>query len=396
VLGLPVIVLVVVLGATRSRRLPTLGWLALGLALGAPWYALNLARTGELDGGLGGDQDQLADHSFRTFVSSFRALVVDLFDLPGTKGANALAYVAAGLAIVLVGAVVARRRREPAVWRDTLVAGAIVMVAPFAIRAAPDVLVRGYWKLFHAVGRRDIAIGEPWNWDVSHLSDTSLAAYGPVGLVAVCFAAVAALVPARRVGLSARRTRVYTAAPFVLMLVFALTIVWNPWQGRLQMFAMALPVALLGRGVRTRWLAWVVVGLAVPTTALVLAVPLTKPSGLPLRDSHPTIWGRERIDALTILRFYDGTPQLLRSIDDLVPGDATLAVASPVNTYLAPMFGPRYDRTLLLVADGQPVPERARWLALHEDARPVIETGAWETRYADERHGWRILERTTG
>ena len=132
--------------------------------------------------------------------------------------------------------------------------------------------------------------------------------------------------------------------------MFAFTIVYDPWRGRLAMFAVGLACAVWGWTIRVRWLSVGVVGLCITTAVLSLVHSYTKPSGLGLLEPSisRSVWHRDRIDTLTVIRDYDGTPALLRAVEDDVPPDAVLAVAAPIDTFLAPLAGPRLSRTLRL------------------------------------------------
>jgi hypothetical protein len=96
-----------------------------------------------------------------------------------------------------------------------------------------------------------------------------------------------------------------------------------------------------------------------------------------------------------VIRNYDGTPSLLRTVEENVPTNAVLAVATPIDTFLAPLTGPRLSRTLRLVSNRSRIPPDATWLVT---LRPSIAAGcptAWSTVYADDLNGWRLLRRTT-
>ncbi len=206
----------------------------------------------------------------------------------------------------------------------------------------------------------------------------------------------AAVVGARR-GQLRRGGVVLAAAPLLLIVVFALTIVYDQWRGRLVMFAVGLACAAWGWTIRVRWLSAGVTALCVTTVALSLVHSYTKPSGVGVLEPSlsRSVWHRDRIDTLTVNRNYDGTPALLRTVEDDVPADAVLAVSAPIDSFLAPLAGPRLSRTLRLVRDGDPVPPDATWLV---SKRPSVAVGcptAWTTVYADDENHWRLLRRTT-
>ena len=64
VLALPLVILVVIAGVPSPRRARAALALAGGVLLGSPWYLVNLAETGSLDGDLATSTGQKADISF--------------------------------------------------------------------------------------------------------------------------------------------------------------------------------------------------------------------------------------------------------------------------------------------------------------------------------------------
>jgi hypothetical protein len=137
-----------------------------------------------------------------------------------------------------------------------------------------------------------------------------------------------------------------------------------------------------------------VAALCITTVSLSLVHWYTKPSGLGLLEPSgaASVWRRDRIDTLTVIRNYDGTPGILREVEREVPSDAILAVEAPLDTFLAPLAGGRLTRTLRLVPDGARVPADADWLATRS---PSVASGcreAWSTVYVDEDR-WRLLRR---
>ena len=111
------------------------------------------------------------------------------------------------------------------------------------------------------------------------LPDTSLSWYGAAGAVVILGGVAAAIVGVRRAVLR-RGALVLALAPLGLVVVFAFTIVYDPWRGRLAMFAVGLACAVWGWTIRTRWLSVGIAGLCVTTVVLSLVHSYTKPSGL--------------------------------------------------------------------------------------------------------------------
>jgi hypothetical protein len=162
------------------------------------------------------------------------------------------------------------------------------------------------------------------------------------------------------------------------------------------MFAVGLACATWGSTIRVRWLSVGITGLCVVTVAMSLVHSYTKPSGLGLLEPSRSrsVWHRDRIDTLTVIRNYDGTPALLRAVESDVPAAAVLAVATPIDTFLAPLAGPRLSRTLLLVPHGGRVPSDAAWLASKGHGAASGCARAWSTVYANAETHWRLLRRT--
>ena len=136
--------------------------------------------------------------------------------------------------------------------------------------------------------------------------------------------------------------------------------------------------------------------MCVTTVAFSLVHSFTKPSGVGLLEPaiSRSVWHRDRVDMLTVIRDYDGTPAILRAVERSVPGDARLAVAVPMDTFLAPLAGPHLSRKLLLVADGARVPSGATWLLTRPSATAVGCADAWQTTFTVKTGRWRLLRRT--
>ncbi len=225
--------------------------------------------------------------------------------------------------------------------------------------------------------------------------DTSLSWYGAAGAVVILGGAVAAYLGVRR-GELRRPSLLFALAPLVLVATFALTIVYDPWRGRLLMFGVGLACAAWGWTLRARWLSAGVAALCVTTLALSLVHSYTKPSGFGLLEPaiSRSVWHRDRIDTLTVIRNYDGTPALLREVEARIPSDAEIAVATPVDTFLAPLAGPHLSRTLRLLEDGARVPPGATWVVIRGQAGVTGCPGAWETVFTQDDYHWRLLRRT--
>ena len=391
-LSLPLLVVAVLALVPARRRRASLIACGAGVLLGAPWYVVNLAETGSLDGGLGDTTGQTADHSVRGVLGTLRALR----STSSTRRALALG----ALRRVRGGRRHGRARRAAhAAWcrlgRALAYGGLLVAFVPLLLRAVERPTSYAWRHFWFKIGQKGISLDHGDAWKVLSIPDTSLSWFGAAGAVVILGGVVAAVVGIRR-GTLRRGALLLALAPLILVATFALTIVYDPWRGRLMMFAVGLACAAWGWTIRVRWLSTGVAALCVTTVALSLVHWYTKPSGLGLLESSisRSVWHRDRIDTLTVIRNYDGTPALLRAVEDEVPADAVLAVATPIDTFLAPLAGPRLSRTLRLLADGEKVPPDATWLV---SKGPAVASGCaavWSTVYADDESGWRLFRRT--
>ena len=364
------------------------------MLLGAPWYVLNLVETGSLDGGLGDATGQTADHSVRGVLGTLRALTFDVVDTSGLGARSSTSrsrWAPPWSRSACSSCDAARLTRSRARY-----GGLVVALVPLVLRAVERPTSYAWRHFWFKIGQQGIALDHGDAWKVLSLPDTSLSWYGAAGAVVILGGVVAAVVGVRR-GTLRRGALLLALAPLVLVATFALTIVYDPWRGRLMMFAVGLACAAWGWTIRVRWLSAGVAALCVTTVALSLVHSYTKPSGLGLLEPSisRSVWHRDRIDTLTVIRNYDGTPALLRAVEDEVPADAVLAVATPIDTFLAPLAGPRLSRTLRLVADGETVPPDATWLVSKgAGRRRRAAPAAWSTVYADDENRWRLLRRT--
>ena len=391
-LALPIVVAAVLALVPARRRGASLVACGAGVLLGAPWYVLNLAETGSLDGGLGDTTGQAADHSVRGVLGTLRALAFDIVDTSGLWGSELGVAVGVGAVMVVIGVILAPR--GAAAGRALAYGGLLVALVPLLLREAERPVSYAWRHFWFKLGHEGISLDHGDAWKVLGLPDTSLSWYGAAGAVVILGGVAAAIVGIRH-GVLRRGALVLAVAPLGLVVVFAFTIVYDPWRGRLAMFAVGLACAVWGWTIRVRWLSVGVVGLCITTVVLSLVHSYTKPSGLGLLEPSisRSVWQRDRIDTLTVIRDYDGTPALLRAVEDDVPPDAVLAVAAPIDTFLAPLAGPRLSRTLRLVPHGEHVPRDAMWLASKGQGAASGCAEAWSTVYANAETHWRLLRR---
>ncbi len=296
--------------------------------------------------------------------------------------------------MVVLGAFLVRR--GAARGRAVAYGALVVALVPLLLRAIERPARYAWEHFWFKIGQEGIALDHGDAWKVLSLPDTSLSWYGAAGAVVILGGVAAAVVGARRRQLR-RGAVVLAAAPLVLIVVFAFTIVYDPWRGRLVMFAVGVACAAWGWTIRIRWLSAGVAALCVTTVALSLVHSYTKPAGFGVLEPSisRSVWHRDRIDTLTVIRNYDGTPALLRAVETNIPPDAVLAVSTPIDTFLAPLAGPRLSRTLRLVRDGDPAPPDATWLVSKGQSVATGCPTAWATVYTDDENHWRLLRRTT-
>jgi hypothetical protein len=392
VLALPLLFAVVLAVVPRERRGASALACGAGVLLGSPWYLLNVIDTGSLDGDLGATTGQAADHSFRAILGTLRALTFDVVDTSGLWRSELYAAVGVGAALAVVGLVRARGGRTTT--RTLVYAGLVTALVPLVLRSVATP-TEWFWKhSWYKIGQRGIALDHGDAWKVQSLPDTSLSWYGAAGAVVIVGGVVAAFVGVRR-GDVQRAALLFALAPLILIATFALTIVYDPWRGRLLIFGVGLACAAWGWTLRVRWLSVGTAALCVTTLALSLIHSYTKPSGLGLLEpaTSRSVWHRDRIDTLTIGRNDDGTRALLREVENRIPSDAEIAVATPIDTFLAPLAGPHLSRTLQLLGDGARVPSKATWVVVRGPADATGCRAAWETVFRLDDYHWRLLRR---
>jgi hypothetical protein len=325
-------------------------------------------------------------------LGTLRALAFDIVDTSGLWHSELYVAVGVGAAMVVGGAILVVR--SAAAGRVLASGGLLVALVPLLLREAERPVSYAWRHFWFKLGHEGISLDHGDAWKVLGLPDTSLSWYGAAGAVVILGGVAAAIVGVRR-GVLRRGALVLALAPLGLVVVFAFTIVYDPWRGRLAMFAVGLACAVWGWTIRIRWLSVGVAGLCISTVVLSLVHSYTKPSGLGLLEPSisRSVWHRDRIDTLTVIRDYDGTAALLRVVEKDVPSNAVLAVAAPFDAFLAPLAGPSLSRTLRLVPDAERVPLDAMWLV---SKAPVVAVGcpaAWSTVYVDDVGHWRLLSR---
>jgi hypothetical protein len=397
--GVPLLAAVAVLGPAR-RRARLLAALAVGAAVaGSVWYGVNLAQTGNPDGGLASSAGQGQKHTVGWIALTFWRLLLDALDLSGTAGADVVAYVAAAALLAAASLVLARRASERLASAR---AAAVVAAAPFAVIALGIALKAAVQFLLRHAGRADMADVLPGgSFRPSGLADTTRSWYGPTGALLGLGAPLLALRSGR--GREGLLRLVLAGAPLVLVAELALVLVYDPWRGRFAAFAFALAAAAWSGLARRRALTWAAVAVAATTLVMSFLHSLGKPSGVGALDvANPdvptaSVWGKPRWYVQTLARSDPSEHSegaVIRFVQLHVPAHATVALALRENDFVAPYFGASLSRAIRLVhGHGDRPDAAATWLVLSPGAQVSRCRADWTPRVAYPS-GWRVEQRT--
>jgi hypothetical protein len=395
ILALPLLALVAAVGAERSRWPALLAAGGSGLLLGAPWYVLNLVETGSLDGGLDEVADQRQPAALLEIATTFRRHLFSFLDFSGVRDLELTTVYGLAAIVVLgigigIGATLLRGRRA----RTILVAvgAAVVVFLPRLLVEVADGTLRAWYKAWTLVGRSDIAEADS-SWQPQTAPDAGLSWYGPVASILLGATAVLVVLAVRRRRLPVV-CLVLAAAPFVLAAIFAVTVTWDPFRGRLLAFGVLLSATTWGLALRHRELAWGAVALAVVTLPLALAGTYGKPAGIfGWPEGSSTVWGKSRAELLAGRFAGHGVVAAARALD--AADDDTVAVAPQIGEIVYPLLDPHgARRTVLVPVDGGHVPDDAEWLVLGPGSR-VERCGGWRvTTRTDD--GWVVARRGSG
>jgi hypothetical protein len=372
--GLPAVVLVALVARPPRRWPALLAAGVVGVALGSAWYLVNAAETGRLDGDAPDISGQRAERSVTATATVALRLALSFVDMSGAPWPRSLLFlVPAG---ALAAAALLRRRRS-------LLLAAGLTAAVVAAPLVWDAGVRVAYRAGLALGRRDLV--ESFGWGLNTKAEPTLSWYGPLGALLLAGGAVAVVVAWRRERVPASALAL-AAAPWLLVLLLAVSVVWDPWRGRFVLAGVALAAATWG--LVLRWQPIALAAAAIGSTALFLSLAAYdgKPSGV---FAEPSIWGNERWEAQTRL---SGSSQVLRFVEERVPDDADVGLALVGDHQIHPYFGPRLSRRVELVpASGAAAPAGAEWLVLAPET--VVERcrESWRREFAHQ--GWNVERR---
>jgi hypothetical protein len=375
---IPLIGLIVAVAHPPRRWLGPTSALVLGTVAGSGWYVVNLARTGDLTGGIADAGNQTPELTPTAVIVRIQQLALDAFDVSGSLGTWRFAYLAAGVAVALWG-FRARRSRVGISAAQFAAIGVGIVMLPIAVTTARVGLRSGVERMWNAVGD-EAAAASATSAPISFVADGSDSWFGPLFVPLAIAALAAAIIGLRRRALPPV-TVVLAAAPFLAILVFALTIVYDPWRGRFLIAPAAMSVATWGLITRTRWVALIAAVGASVTVVSCAAVWQLKPSGI----GYTTFLHLGSADDR-------GEHTTIRFLEQQVPADAAIALRLRWNDFRFPSFGPDLGRTVHLIGPGEQLPTDAEWAVVAPRLAAVRCFEAWEVRHRGE-HGWRVLRR---
>jgi hypothetical protein len=380
--------------AQPARRWPYAAAAALsGAAVASLWYLRTQLETGHPVGNGGAG---VQSHELAPVVTTFELLTAEVFDLSGVVGRDEWLF---GVAAVTVAAsALVARRWHRIRWSQLLAFVLLVALTPYVVSAVGRAYARGGLSLGRALGRRDL-VDQLRDWRPSDVSDGAYSWFGPIGAVLAFGAIVMVVVEVRKRRLS-RAAIALAAAPLLAISLVSLTVAYQNHQGRYFIAAFALCLATCGGfALRQRWLGLTVDCVAAVTVLLVLVNSLGKPSGIGLLRGGPgrSVWSMPRWEQQGILR---STPperdevMTFRFAEEHVPPRASLGVALAYNSFVFPYFGPRLERTLTIVDEGDVLPADVDWLVASPD-RPLRGCRAAWKRVRLGAYGWSVWRRTS-
>jgi hypothetical protein len=395
VVALPAIALVVALGRRSKDWLRVAGAGLVGIVVGSAWLAVNLAETGELDGGL--PEEERAERSVPAIAMNVLRLGLDLVDMSGAPWSHSALFLGAALVLGLCG--IREVRRAPETAAALLVGAVMTASVPLAPKLV-DVGQRAVLKGWRVLGQPETAPFER-GWNLNTWADPAASWYGPLGFLLLVGGTVAITALTLK-GKLPRVALALVAAPWITLLALAATVVWDPSRGRFLVFGMALAAATWGVLLRSPLATGAIAAIGVTALALSMANYLGKPSGLGAlwepEDLPPAsldaIWGESRPEAQARLREGEAERVVFAFVDDEVPTDAHIAIAPRPNDLLSPYFGARFSRRLSLVREDEEVPAEAEWLVV----TPTTSVRRCRTSWQDElrlRGGWVVARRVS-
>jgi hypothetical protein len=372
-LALPTLALVAAVGRPQREWPKLLLAGVAGVLAGSVWNVVNLAETGEVDGGLAEAAEQRAELAPAPVVASAARLAVGFLDLSGTRWPGLVFFLLAAGAVAALGLLQLRRRSGHGL--ALLATAGLTAVWLLAVRESGDVALRAVYKTWSLLGKPDFASFEG-DWAVSTTADPLSSWYGPLAPLLLGVGTVTVVALCLR-GTLPRVALALAAAPWVLLLTMALLLVWDPFRGRFLIFGIALAGATWGVLVRSTALAAATAAIGSTALLLVLVNHDLKPSGLPFSSASPrSVWDRPRWEVQALAQ--SDAADVLRFMEEQVPADAGIGLVFRRPDLISPYFGARLGRSVSLVPAGGVIPPEIDWLVLGTEADARRCPAAWK------------------
>jgi hypothetical protein len=371
---------------TAWLRIAAVG--AVALLIGGFWYAVNLVETGDLLPDFGQQEEGQDGNARATHVlGRVTRTIVDVVDPAGAVGRDRFLYAVVAAALVLVGVVLAVRRRSTRGVLVFLVAAALTLV-PLALPSLNDRLLRAHQRLW-------LELGDPATAFIGFEGDPRVPSpfnswYGPG--VLVFLAAIPVVLSAVRRGALGRKTIAFLVAPVWYLAVIVLALGYHLGQGRYLMPAVALSAATWGVIVDVRPLAWAAAATGMATLLLAFVHYGEKPAGIALLGGErgPSVWSASRATILGAAH----VPGPFRAFEENVAPDDTVALRLRQDDVTYPYFGAALDRRVILLSGERDADLRnVDWLVAAPGLSVAACSKAWTALPSGEA-GWRVLRRT--
>ena len=369
---------------------------AVAVAGGSVWYAINLHRTGELFGRFPSEQRGNSDPV--EALGRVLRMSINLLEVPGAQGRDRFVFVIVGAAL-LGGGIVAWRRGRWAL--GGAVAGAAIVALTPGVLLLNRLVLRIYQKIWHELGRDDIAYVDPHR--PQDYSGWIHSWVGPVGL-ALMLIGVALAARAYRRGELPGVAVYLAAAPLIWIVLVGVAVSGMNWNGRFTLAGFAIAASTWGLVVDTRWLVWALVATAATTMTLSFVHSAEKPSGVrllePSRSQSVFTMPRWQVEG----RLED-IEDVTRFLDERLPPDASVAMfpyefpetpedkytASDLRPYL--LFGAELGRTVHLTrTPREALASGAVWYLTPTRALARGRVPGWKRVFV-AGSGWTVLRR---
>lgn len=357
-----------------------------GVAAGSFWLLVNLAETGQLNGGV------VLVRAENGPLERIELSFVDLFELSDVDGKHLLTSPFWGLVLLAVSLVAAATLAVLRKWGSAIAVGVSGVFAAFALPLLTTwarVASHAYEQVRATLGVSVVPTGPrlPEGFYESPMHSS----YG-LSFVLLFFgvgAVVVVEVQRRLLPLSALLALMGVPLTVVLS---ALALAADPQRMRYVAFPVALAASVFGLALRVRPLAWAVVGLTAATLVVLSAYFVPRPAGLALLPGH----GGSTATARWFVQGGGGSGDRVtfRFLEHSVPSTATLAIDTN-GELLYPAWDAGLRRRVLFVTANGRVPPEAGWLVIGPSegiATEALSGSGWTLVFRSPA-GWRVLER---